>query len=170
MAYEGKAEALVALGRTPEAKQLLEHGLAEARAEHLQGHETEILRVLGRVALQNGARVLATKYFEEAADLGIRFEFFRPVAEDMFDLAELYAQSGELDKAEDRLSVALDASRRVADRYFLPRDLKVMAQLAVRRGDTARASRLYAQAADAIDWLTIYMHDPYYKHAFTMAL
>ncbi len=169
MAYEGKAEALVALGRTWEAKQLLEHGLAEARANRLQGHETEILRVLGRVALQNGDRALATKYFEQAADLGTRLEFFRLVAEDMFELAELYAQSGELDKAEDRLSVALDASRRVADRYFLPRDLKVMAELAVRRGDTARASRLYAQAEDVIDGLSINVHDRYYKNALAGA-
>ena len=51
MAYEGKAQALTALNRPAEAKATLLRTLAEAEAEHKQGHETQVLILLGENAL-----------------------------------------------------------------------------------------------------------------------
>src|SRR5260370_41197556 len=44
-----------------------------------------------------------------------------------------------------------------------------MGELGVRRGDTARASRLYAQAEDVIDGLSINVHDRYYRNSLAGA-
>src|SRR5579864_864888 len=59
MAYEGKAQALVASGRIDEAKRVLEDALAKARLQHKRGHEAQLLILLGRLMVQMGDRTLA---------------------------------------------------------------------------------------------------------------
>src|SRR5271165_6583013 len=46
MAYEGKARALVASGRTDEAKHVLQDALGKARSQQKRGHEAELLILL----------------------------------------------------------------------------------------------------------------------------
>ena len=53
MGYEGKAQALVALGRPDEAKAVLQDPLAKARSQQKRGHEAQLLIVLGKLAAQN---------------------------------------------------------------------------------------------------------------------
>src|SRR5881392_3149350 len=50
MAYEGKAQALVALGKADEAKKVLEDALAKARSQQKRGHEAQLLILLGQLA------------------------------------------------------------------------------------------------------------------------
>jgi tetratricopeptide (TPR) repeat protein len=64
MAYEGKAQALVALGRTDEAKQVLENALTKARSQQKRGHEAQLMILLGRLAAQIGDRRQAIAYLE----------------------------------------------------------------------------------------------------------
>ena len=52
MGYEGKAQALVALGRPDEAKAVLQDALAKARAQQKRGHEAQLLLILGKLAEQ----------------------------------------------------------------------------------------------------------------------
>src|SRR5271166_5001710 len=54
MAYEGKAQALVALGKPDEAKKVLQDALAKAQSQQKQGHEAQLLIVLGKLAAQSG--------------------------------------------------------------------------------------------------------------------
>ena len=56
MAYEGKAQALVASGRTDEAKRVLEDALTKARSQQKRGHEAQLLILLGRLTAQMGDR------------------------------------------------------------------------------------------------------------------
>src|SRR5216683_440395 len=56
MAYEGKAQALVALGKPEEAKAVLGDALGKARSQQKRGHEAELLILLGRLASQTGDR------------------------------------------------------------------------------------------------------------------
>lgn len=58
MAYEGKAQTLLALGRPNDAKTVLEDALAKARAQQKRGHEAALL-ILGTVAGSNGDRTHA---------------------------------------------------------------------------------------------------------------
>ena len=49
MGYDGKAQALVALGRPDETKRVLQDALAKARSQQKRGHEAQLLIVLGRL-------------------------------------------------------------------------------------------------------------------------
>ena len=66
MGYEGKAQALVSLGRTDEAKVVLENALTKARSQEKRGHEAQLLILLGKLAAQKGDRQQAVKYLEDA--------------------------------------------------------------------------------------------------------
>ena len=61
MAYEGKAQALVALGRTDEAKRVLEDALTKARSQQKRGHEAQLLILLGRLTAQMGDRTTGNR-------------------------------------------------------------------------------------------------------------
>ena len=54
MAYEGKAQALVALGKPNDAKAVIGDALVKARAQQKRGHEAELLIRLGTVADSTG--------------------------------------------------------------------------------------------------------------------
>src|SRR5271166_2443210 len=54
MAYEGKAQALVAIGRPDDARSVLESALGKARLQQKRGHEAQLLILLGKLAAQSG--------------------------------------------------------------------------------------------------------------------
>ena len=89
MAYEGKAQALVALGRTDEAKRVLEDALAKARSQQKRGHEAQLLILLGRLAsADRGQTTGASPIWKTAGQFATRVQFFRMEADAMFELAK----------------------------------------------------------------------------------
>jgi tetratricopeptide (TPR) repeat protein len=118
MAYEGKAEALVALGRTDEAKRVLEDALTKARSQQKRGHEAQLLILLGRLMAQAGDKTQAIAYLEGAGQFATQVQFFRMEADAMFELAKLYRDSGDLATADARATQGLAASQRVGDRHL----------------------------------------------------
>ncbi|MGA7566591.1 MAG: hypothetical protein WBW53_11090, partial [Terriglobales bacterium] len=62
MAYEGTAQALVASGRTDEAKRVLDDALTKARSQRKRGHEAQLMILLGRLMVQMGDRTQAIAY------------------------------------------------------------------------------------------------------------
>ncbi len=151
MGYEGKAQALVALGRPDEAKRVLQDALAKARSQQKRGHEAQLLIVLGRLAAQTGNKQEAIADLEDAGQFAARVQFYRMEADAMFELAKLYRDSGDLATAEARATQGLAASQRVGDRYYVPRNLTILADLKARRGRIAEAQALYTHAEDVID-------------------
>ena len=151
MGYEGKAEALVALGRPDEAKRVLDDALAKARSQQKRGHEAQLLIVLGKLAEQNGNKQEAIANLEDAGQFAARVQFYRMEADAMFELAKLYRDSGDLATADARATQGLAASQRVGDRYYVPRNLTILADLKARRGRIAEAKALYKHAEDVID-------------------
>src|SRR5579859_538375 len=151
MAYEGKADALVALNRKGEAEALLKEALREAQAESKLGHEMQMLVLLGEFAEKSGERNQAVQYLEDAAQRAARSRYYRTEAQAMFDLATIYIENGDLTDAEDRLNKGVKASRKVSDRYFLPRDLNALAELKTQTGHPDEAHKLYQEAEDIID-------------------
>jgi CHAT domain-containing protein len=170
MAYEGESQALVAQGKVSDAKNKLEQALTIARENQKHGHEAMILLSLGELALQTGDRPGAMKYLEQAADLSQKYKFYRTVGQAMIDLAGLYRDAGDLKSAEERASVGVDASRRVGDRYYLPRDLTVLADLRARRGFSAEAEALYQNAEDVIDGMLVNLHEAYWGSSLAGAM
>src|SRR6266852_5887077 len=170
MAYEGESQTLAAQGKMTEAKEKLERALKVARANQKRGHEAMILLSLGELSLQNGDRQRAMTYLEEAGDISQKYNFYRTVGQAMIDLAGFYRDAGDLKSAEEHSAIGVDASRRVGDRYYLPRDLTMLADLKALRGNRVQAEALYANAEDVIDGMLVNLHEAYWSSSLAGAM
>src|ERR1700736_861759 len=170
MAYEGKARALVALGKPQEAKEVLDDALSKARSQQKRGHEAELFILLGSLASQTGDRKQAIADLESAAQFSKRVQFFRMEADAMFELATLYRDAGDLSTAEERATDGLDASQRVGDRYYVPRNMTILANLKARRGRISEANALYEQAEDVIESMLISVDEPYWNSSVAASM
>src|ERR1700688_147943 len=170
MAYEGESESLVSQGKVPEARDKLEHALVVARQNQKLGHETMILQLLGELAVRTGDHQVAMKYLKQSGDLAQKYKFYRTVGQSMIDLAGLYREAGDLQSAEESATLGVDASRRVGDRYYLPRDLTVLADLKAQRGSLAEAEALYENAEDGIDGMLVNLREAYWSSSLAGAM
>lgn len=170
MAYEGKGWTLAGEGQFDEARRALDYALTSARQNEKYGHQSQILVEEGELALRTGNRQQAIEYLEEGGDLGRKHAFFRMAAQAMFDLARIYRDAGDLRSAEDRAAIGVDASRKVGDRYYLPRDLTMLADLKARQGQTIDAERFYAQAEDVIDGMLVTTDEAYWNSSMADAM
>ena len=168
MGYEGKADALASLGRTDEAKSVLESALNKARSQEKHGHEAQLLILLGKLEAQTGNRQQALTYLEDAGQFATRLQYYRMEADAMFELATLYRDGGDLVTADARATQGLAASQQVGDRYYVPRNLTMLADLKARRGRFAEANALYEQAEDVIEGMLLSVDEPYW-HSSTAA-
>ena len=169
MGYEGKAQALVSLGKTEEARSVLESALAKARSQEKRGHEAELVIRLGKLAAQTGNRQQALTYLEGAGQFATSVQFYRIEADAMFELAQLYRDAGDLVTADARATQGLTASQQVGDRYYVPRNLTILADLRARRGRYAEAKALYEQAEDVIEGMLISIDEPYWNSSVVAA-
>ena len=170
MAYEGKGDALLALNRPGEARTILEKALAEAKREDKRGHEADCLILLGKLFRRENDQAKAVESLEAAGALANSLKFYRMVADTMFELAPIYQQQGDFRTAEARLSMGLEASQRVGDRYYIPRNLTSLADLKAQQGQLRAADSLYAQAEDVIDGLLVDMPGSYSKSSLLAAM
>ena len=75
MAYEGKAQALVALGKPDDARTVIEDALVTARAQQKRGHEAELLIRLSLVSESTGDATHAIQYLEQAGQFATSASF-----------------------------------------------------------------------------------------------
>jgi CHAT domain-containing protein/tetratricopeptide (TPR) repeat protein len=170
MAFEGRAEALIGQGKLEQAKEPLDRALTVARRDKVAGHESMILIDLGELALRMGDRERGKEYFQEAGRVAGKYKIYRNLAQAMINLVEIYKNAGDLKAAEECLSIAVDASRRVGDRYFLPRDLAMLAKMKAGRGDVDQAAALYENAEDVVDGMLVNLHEPYWSSSLAGAM
>jgi len=170
MAYEGKAQTLVAVGRPSEANAVLQDALVKARVQEKRGHEAQLLILLGTVAESTGDRKQAIEDLEQAGLFATSVQFYRMEADAMFELAKLYRDVGDLVTADARATQGLAASQQVGDRYYLPRNLTILADLKARRGRTGEANALYEQAEDVIEGMLISVDEPYWNSSVAAAM
>ena len=160
LAVAGKAKALIALNKRPEAEKLFQETLDRARLRDRHGLAATILTEFAEAARQAGDRTRAIQYYEEAGTLAGRNELHRVVAMAMFGLAKLYRDVGDLETAEDRAAKGVEASQKVGETYELPARLALLAKLRSDRGKFEEADRLYEQAEDVIDGLLVSVVSP----------
>jgi CHAT domain-containing protein len=170
MAYEGKGWALAGEGKFDEAESVLDYALSTAIQNEKYGHQSQILINKGELALRLGRREDAVKLLERGGDLGRQHTFYRMAAQAMLDLARIYRDDGNLRSAEDRAAIGVDVSRKVGDRYYLPRDLTVLADLKARQGDSIGAESLYNQAEDVIDGMLVNTNEAYWNSSLADAM
>src|SRR5580693_5581099 len=170
MAYEGESQALAAEGKMSEAVDKLDRALTIARAKQKRGHEAMILLSLGELSLQSGDRQGAMNSLEQAGQIAQRYNFFRTEGQAMIDMAGIYRDAGDLKSAEERATLGVAASKRVGDRYYLPRDLTILADFKAQRRSTAEAEALYQNAEDIIDGMLVNLHEAYWSSSLAGAM
>jgi CHAT domain-containing protein len=158
LAYRGEAAALVGLHKTEEAKQLLSKAWSTAQSQVSRGDMADTLVSLGETETADKDLVKAKASFTEAGRIASQMGLYRTLAYAMFDLGSLDRQLGDVHGATQSLRVGLQASRRLGDRYYVPRDLTALAELSVDENHLRQADGLFEQAEDVLDGILINQH------------
>ena len=152
MAYEGKARGLIALQRSAEAKQVLDEAIGRAQAQNALAAEAQLLVVRGKQeAVANPQE--AIKDLRAAIDFCRQHDFRHPLAWATFELATVYRDQGDLAHAELYAAMAERRTEALDDRYHLPEDLALMADIAAGAGRITAADALYRRAEDVTEGL-----------------
>ncbi|MEW5976041.1 MAG: CHAT domain-containing protein [Acidobacteriota bacterium] len=146
-----KARSLGELKHRSEARKLLDKGLKELHALNRRLDESWCLTLSGRLSASEGNLRFAIAQLEAARKLCEEGGFHHTLAWSMFELARVYRDQGDLQKAEERARLALTAMRKVQDKYHLPQHLALLAELAARRGRFREADQLLEQAGDVTE-------------------
>src|SRR5436309_7861764 len=170
MAYEGNDQSIVAVGKPSESRAVIEDSLIKARAQQKRGHEAELLIRLSLVAESTGDNTQAIQVSEQAGQFATSVQFYRIEADAMVELAKLYRDRGDLATADARATQGLAASQRVGDRYYVPRNLTILADLKARGGRIAEADALYEQAEDVIEGMLISVDEPYWNSSVAASM
>src|SRR5438309_2290490 len=109
-------------------------------------------------------------FHEQAGQIAQRSNFYRTQGQAMIDLAALYRDAGDFKSAEERATLGVQASKRVGDRYYLPRDLTILADFKAQRGSTAEAEALYQNAEDIIDGMLVNLREAYWSSSLAGAM
>jgi CHAT domain-containing protein/tetratricopeptide (TPR) repeat protein len=151
MAYSGKATALVSLGRTHDAKDLLQKLLDAAHAKQAAGYESEGLEQLGKLEEMTGDLAAAVSDLRRAIALAQTVNGYRLITDANLDLSGILLRQKRPLEAENAATSAVNASRKTGDRFLLPRALAQLAEVEVSRGRLEYAERLFDQAADIVN-------------------
>jgi len=129
LATIGKVSALTKVGRYAEARELLNHALAFAKAKCLTGYEVDVLAEYGVIAAKIGDTRNAIRFYEQAAEMACRIHFLRATAEVESQLAVLHEKLGDLKGARECAAKSANAHRALGETYAVPHHLAVQANL-----------------------------------------
>jgi CHAT domain-containing protein len=158
LAYRGEAATLIGLHETEQAKKLLTHALATARAENDFSHEAELMVRAGEAAMAENRIGEAQSQFLDAGRIAEKLNLYRTVDEAMFDLAAADRQLNDTNGAMSALRAGLKASQRLGDRYYVPRNLAAQAELKAAAHKPRDAERMFEQAEDVLDGILVHEH------------
>ncbi len=154
MAYEGEARGLIALHRYAEARQALNDAIAKAQAESSFAAEAQLLVVRGQDEIAEG-RPEAIQDLQQTTEFCQQHGFQHVLAWATFELATAYSLRSELPHAQRYAALAEQRTERLDDKYHLPEDLALMADLAAKSGHQHQADRLYDRAEDVTNGLLV---------------
>ncbi|HEY6252323.1 MAG TPA: CHAT domain-containing tetratricopeptide repeat protein, partial [Candidatus Angelobacter sp.] len=166
----GTAVALAGEGLKDESINELESVLSKARIEKDFGQESNALCNMGEIAMKSGDLERARTYLLEAGQISKSIQLYRVQAEVMIELGNVYRSLGDLSSAEAQLNAGLEVSRKLGDRYFLPRDLTAAAELRVAQGRMRSANRLFGEAENVVGELVAHQHTNIGKTALAGAM
>jgi CHAT domain-containing protein len=154
MAYEGEARGLIALHRYVEAGHVLDEAIEKAQTQSAFAAEAQLLVVRG---LGDMATHLAQSIqdLRQSTAFCQQHDFQHVLAWATFELATGYRQQGNLAQAQRYASLAEQRTEDVDDKYHLPEDLALMADLAAEAGHVREADRLYGRAEDVTNGLLL---------------
>jgi CHAT domain-containing protein len=154
LAYQGKARALISLGRSSEALIVLNSAIKQARKEGNSYALAQLLVVSG-IATKSTNSTGAIQYLSEAVELSEWKGFEHVFSWSSIQLASVYKDTGHIEAAASLAARAVATVRDLEDRYHLPEDLTLLADLESRKGNAKRSDELYSEATDVIDALLV---------------
>lgn len=152
IAVYAKIEALEGLGKYKEAFQLTDEAEAKVRQYGLKPHLVDIgrLRANAYVLMNNPPQAILQ--YNSAIHLAEQIGYWRAVMQDGEELAGVYEQGKDYDKALGAVNAALDASSRIPEEVYLtPRILARKAAILSKMGHVQESNASYHQAADVLD-------------------
>jgi CHAT domain-containing protein len=113
------------------------------------------LSVVAGIATKSSDSSKAIQYLNEAVQISSSKGFDHVFSWSTIQLASVYRNVGNLDAAEALATNAVAAVRSLEDRYHLPEDLTLLADVEARRGNVDRSDQLYSEATDVVDGLLV---------------
>jgi CHAT domain-containing protein/tetratricopeptide (TPR) repeat protein len=151
MTYAGKAQALVALGKTTEAKELLKSLLEISKSKSAFGYQSQTFLELGKLDEKLGHGPSGIEYLRQAVTEGKKVGAYHLISEAEVELSKALLAEKRYSEAEVAAQEGLEASRRIGDKLLVPRSL---AQLAVVEESKARyrtADGLFREASEIVE-------------------
>jgi predicted ATPase/class 3 adenylate cyclase len=139
------------MGRYDDARELLEEGLAIARAIGDDQLVAEILQPLGMATLGQGDRLAARVNLEAALDLAHKRGNKREIAAALNTLAQLHRVEDALDSAAPLYEQAVALARELGDRESIAIGLLNLAMVFIGRGEGPRARAILIEVHTIAD-------------------
>ena len=133
----------------PEGRVLLSKSLARARELRLRTAEAQAMGFLASFAAREGDLAGAIELLEESIELARAVGFMWTERNQLDSLAALSIALGNWDRAEEHAQDALVLNRRMGDSMAMVTTLGLLARVAGRRGDAARAGLLWGAVESA---------------------
>ncbi len=154
MAYEGEARGLIALRQYAAARKALDDAIKEAQRQSAFAAEAQLLVVRGLADMATNP-AQSIQDLQQATAFCQQHDFQHVLAWATFELATAYRQQGDFPQAQHYATLAEQRTEGVDDKYHLPEDLALMADLAAGAGHAKQAERLYARAEDVTNGLLL---------------
>src|ERR1700726_364261 len=151
MTYAGKAQALAALGRTSEAKKLLESVLEISHQRTALGYESEALLELAKLEERTGQNPQAIDHFRQAVAAATKVDGHNLIGEADLELSKVLAKEKRYGEAELAAKESVEASRAIGDKLLVPRSLAQLAAVEESRGKYHIADQLFNEATDVVE-------------------
>jgi CHAT domain-containing protein len=158
IAYSGIVAALIGTGDYAQAQQVVEQSLRKARLQNRHIATAEMLMISGDLALAKTDLLGAESFYQQAGQITRQLSFVRGIAESMFALSNVEQRLDHQNAAVRALQIAVSASRRLGDRYYLPRDLTALAELRMADKRYREAEGLFEEAEDVLDGIIVHQH------------
>jgi CHAT domain-containing protein len=159
MAYEGEARGLIALHRYAEAGHAVNEAIEKAQTQAAFASEAQLLVVRGLDDMATDP-AQAVPELQQTTVFCQRHGFQHVLAWTTFELATAYNESAEFAQAQKYAGLAERRTEALDDKYHLPEDLALMANLAVKTGHVKQADALYTRAEDVTNGLLLTLPSP----------
>ena len=170
MPYAGKAQALAALGKDVEARQLLERLLAISRGKSAFGYESQAYLELGKIEEKLNNRPAAIDRFSQAVAEAKRVDGYNLISEADIELSKALVQEKQYGKAAIAAREGVDAARNIGDKILVPRSLAQLAVVEESEGRYRTADGLFGEAGQIVEAILATTTSPNAKSAMASSM
>ncbi|MGH9158439.1 MAG: tetratricopeptide repeat protein, partial [Vicinamibacteraceae bacterium] len=161
MAYVGKGDALVKLGRLGEAEETLTQGLKVASQQEAWGYQAELTLNLAAIAQQRHQATHAEKLLARAEDFAKRAGGNRILAEVALERGRMLRAQNRVPESAGVFREGIAVARAMQERLLLPRLLAELADLRSSQRRYTDAENLLGEANDLLEGLLTRASSPW---------